>query len=115
MGTADMSNLRAQLRRDARSAARPDRDMPAVPGVIPDRTQESIDRAMAEAHKVLPPVPGTQVVIALFDKPHGLNVVEQMFGLGGCRAVVDAFKRVRGTEPTIVIASRQRHQHEDAP
>jgi len=102
-----VSNLRAQLRREQRAAGRDPDLLPAVPGVMPDRTQESIDWAMAEAHEVLAFVPHTQVAIAMFSPDEGLAIVDKYFGGADAVAQLSAhLDSIGGSEPTIVIASR---------
>lgn len=85
--------------------------LPCVPGVIKDREQTSIDEAMAQAHHVLPYLPGTQVCIRLYDLDNGYEVCRELFGEGCVLQLKNMVLARGGTDPTIVISTREVHEH----
>lgn len=98
-------SLRAALRRTKREAAR---RIPMVPGVVPDRLPETLNRASAEAAEVLPPMSGSVIVLQLFTPEDGLEMVGANFGgepaINQLRRLLE---QTGGDMPTIVLAARQ--------
>jgi hypothetical protein len=89
--------------------------VPPAPGVIPDREQASTDKAMLQAHQVLAYVPGTQVVLRLYDPEPGIEIVREAFGEKGVVAISNMLFVARvmgGSNPTVVISTREPHQDE---
>lgn len=83
--------------------------IPCVPGVIADRTQESIDQALAEAHHTLPYIPGTQVCLRILEVEQGLVFVAEKFP-GALATIRNLLAAKGGVEPCIVIATREPHE-----
>lgn len=81
---------------------------PTVPGVIADRSQEAIDEAMAQGHHVLPYLPGTAVTVRVFDVEPGLRLVGELFGKDAVVACRELLLARGGSDPAIVITSRER-------
>lgn len=102
-----MTNRRATHRRRA------DRPVPVVPGVIPDRSEASIELAMRQAHEVLPAVRHSRVTLQLYTPAEGLAIIAQHFAETGVEVMREQLDKIGGTEPTIVIAARlpQRTHH----
>jgi hypothetical protein len=103
-----MSALRARMRREDRARAR--ERWPVVPGVLPDVTDEWTRHALAEAHDVLPHVPGTQVSIIWFEPGEGLDKVELLFGPAAHAVVadkLDAEIRRGAPHPVVTFATRR--------
>ncbi len=101
-------SARAQLRRDARQAAK-DRPIPMVPGVIPDRAEATQRNALAAAHDHLPNIPGTQVCLALFDIEAGLDAAAKLYRPEQLDLLRQRVAEVGGTDPAIVFAYRKPH------
>jgi hypothetical protein len=83
-----------------------------IPGVIPDRTQASIDAAMAQAHEELPPLANSQVQLALFDPAAGLKLLGETVYQntpGALDMICTKLAEIGGAEPTIVVATRMPH------
>lgn len=109
-----MTNRRATHRRRAREAE----FVPVVPGVIPDRSEASIDLAMRQAHEVLPEVRYTRVTIQLHTPAEGLALIGQHFGEIAVSLMQHQLEQIGGEEPTIVIATRLPHRtfhHHERP
>ena len=53
-------------------------DVPVCPGIIPDASEEQLQRALAEAHEVLPPIPGTRVCVVHFPPIEGFERLRQI-------------------------------------
>lgn len=95
-----MTNRRATQRRRAQAS------VPVVPGVIPDRSEASIDLAMRQAHEVLPEVRHTRVTLQLHTPAEGLALIGQHFGELAVSLMQHQLDKIGGEEPTIVIATR---------
>lgn len=100
-----MSALRARMRREARARAR--NRWPVVPGVLPDVTDEWTQLAMAEAHEVLAPIPGTQVQIVWFEPDEGLDKVGRVFGVKARAVIAARLAEVGGPHPVVTFATRR--------
>lgn len=99
---------RALLRREARADARK-RFVPVVPGVVADRSKESFLTAAEEAEVVLPPLRGTELVVAFLDIAEGLDTVLALFGEDGVariRAKLEALP-ADAAQPSIMLATRK--------
>jgi len=90
---------RAELRRAARDAGRA--DIPMVPGVVPDGTVETLERALAEAHEDLPQIPGTRVEVVTFEPAVGLAIVEDAFG---AETALEIARRLDECGPDALVA-----------
>jgi hypothetical protein len=106
---------RAELRRQHREASRAhavervcnDR-IPAVPGVIPDHTPESIAAALEDAHAALPEISGTRVEVTTYERGVGLQMVEWAWGLQAAVGIAAHLDR-SGPGALVVIAMRVPH------
>lgn len=101
-------HLEAVQERPARAARRHRGKVPAVPGVLADRRPATINDATAEAHRVLPFVPGTSVHLLLCTPEEGLARVAQLFGPEARVTIADLLQGLPATAemPTVTIASR---------
>lgn len=80
-----------------------------VSGVIPDMSQESLDRAMAQAHEELPPLVNSAVTLSFFTIEEGLRTAGEIYGPTGVELLRAQVALVGGAEPTIVFAYRAPH------
>lgn len=101
-----MTSRRATRRR--REEAR----VPVIPGVIPDRSEASIEMAMRQAHEELPEVRNTRVHLQLFEPAVGLGLIADHFGSVAVSIMQQQLAKIGGSEPTIVLAARLHHHHE---
>ena len=53
-------------------------NVPVCPGIIPDTSDEQLQRALAEAHEVLPRIPGTRVCVVHFPPVEGFERLRQV-------------------------------------
>lgn len=107
-----MTSRRATHRRRAEAP------VPVVPGVIPDRSEASVEMAMRQAHEVLPAVRHTRVTIQLHTPAEGLAIIGQHFGEIAASLIQHQLDKIGGEEPTIVIATRLPHRtfhHHERP
>lgn len=99
-----MSNLRAHNRRQKRDR---DRKVPVLPGIMPDRSDESKRAAMEQAHEELAPMNHSQVRIVIYSIDDGLKQCAALMGdnaRDGLAAEVEA--RAYGPDAAIVFAMR---------
>jgi len=80
--------------------------VPVIPGVIPDRTEASIEMAMRQAHEELAPVRHTRVTLQLYTPAEGLALIERVFGTHAVAIMQTQLDNIGGEEPTIIIATR---------
>lgn len=80
-----------------------------LPGIIPDLTQPSMDRAMLQAHEDLPPIPGTCVRILVYPLDDGYRLLLEN---GWTDDQVNQLRHhaaaVGGDDPHMIIATRDR-------
>lgn len=120
-----MSNRRAENRRAARArhAARFDptqhpafrrhESYPMIPGVVPDLSEESKARAMAQAHEDLYPLPNTRVSVTFYRRQDAADMLRRLYVddpeetiLANIALIMDEFETMGGTDPHLVIAMR---------
>lgn len=118
-----MSNRRAQNRREARArhAARFDPSQhpsfrrhdvyPMIPGVVPELTEETKARCMAQAHEELGPLPNTRVTVTFYRKVDAEQVLRSLYlEHPNCEdnvaLMMAQFESVVGPDPHLVIAMR---------
>lgn len=82
-----------------------------APGSITDRTPETLQRAMDEAHEILPYVPGTQVCVTVYDVDDGLKLIGDMFGDEAAVMVATKLLAEGGSCPAVIVSTRQPHEH----
>lgn len=84
-----------------------DAPVPILPGVLPDLTDESQQRAMDQAHEDLPHIPGTQVRIFIVPLDDGPDRLRE---LGYTPAQIDRWLEhvatVAGDDPHMVLSTR---------
>lgn len=82
---------------------------PMVPGVITDREPATIQEALEQGHHVLPYIPGTQVNVRVYDIEEGMALLKKLFSEENVTAVRNMLMARGGTDPAIVITSREPH------
>lgn len=55
-----------------------DHQVPVCPGIIPDGSDEQLQRAMAEAHEVLARIPGTRVCVVHWPPIEGFERLREL-------------------------------------
>lgn len=81
-----------------------------APGSIPDRTPETLQRAMDEAHEILPYIPGTQVCLTVYEVADGLKLIGEMFGDEAAVVVATKLIGEGGSCPAVILSTRQPHE-----
>ena len=84
-------------------------NVPVCPGIIPDGSDEQLQRAMAEAHEVLARIPGTRVCVVHFPPIEGF---ERLREIGYGEDAVTALRGLIAEQPTpstarVVICYRE--------
>lgn len=85
-------------------------DVPVCPGIIPDASEEQLQRALREAHDVLPQIPGTRVCVVHFPPVEGFERLRQV-GYGD--DAIETMRRLLAEQPDphtarIVVCYRER-------
>lgn len=87
-------------------------NLPVVPGVIPENTQEWRQTALDQAHEDLPEVPGTRVRVRVFTIGKGFASLAALgysaARLSLLRASVDRAIADGAPDPHIAVAFRER-------
>lgn len=86
-----------------------DYPVPILPGIVPDLTEESKRRAMAQAHEDLPAIPGTQVRVLFMSIDDGLTRLASIgYTPEQLQQLRDQAELVGGDDPHMAVATRSR-------
>lgn len=73
-----------------------------IPGVLPEHTPEHLERAMREAHEILPTQPGTVVHVLVLDPDEGLRLIHEHFGADAATIIAHQMLKLgRDAVPTL--------------
>lgn len=79
-----------------------------IPLVVPDRRPATLDRAVAEARRTLPPLSGTETELVLFDPAEGLDKAALIFTPERVEQIRRKLAELppRSMMPTVILATR---------